>query len=169
MRHDGTEVAVGSEKYLCHFSSAEEEAELKSLGIRRFRLQNLMAAAVEKAGIPIVMGEVVQNVTLGEDTNSPTTITFASGRVITATLVFACDGANSVTRTSLFGAVSAPIYTGITILMGSADMPRPQPGICFPSSEPSRCHAVYYPTGTQCIMCSTLNLSHTVTMCTRSF
>jgi salicylate hydroxylase len=38
-----------------------------------------------------------------------------------------------------------PNYTGVTCLMGCANVPRIR-GICFPSSATTKCHACYYPT-----------------------
>ncbi len=36
LRHDGSQVAVAEEKYLCDFKSKKEEDELSSIGIRRW-------------------------------------------------------------------------------------------------------------------------------------
>ena len=55
-------------------------------------------------------------------------------------------GVKSVIRGKLFTEKDAE-YTGITCLMGAADI-KGEMGITFLSSATSKCHAVYYPTGT---------------------
>lgn len=48
-------------------------------------------------------------------------------------------------RIGLFGEEEVG-YTGITCLMGAADVKR-EKGICFLSSATSKCHGCFYPTG----------------------
>ncbi|KXS13531.1 FAD/NAD(P)-binding domain-containing protein [Gonapodya prolifera JEL478] len=140
MRHDGTEVAVASEEALA-------QGDLQSVGIRRWRLQRAILRAVEReGGIKIVMGKKLKSLQNVEgDVSGPVTILFEDGSKVRADFVFGCDGAKSRTRENICG-VLEPVYGGITCLMGSADMPRSKPGICFPTG-PNRRHGVWYPVG----------------------
>ena len=93
------------------------------------------------------MGERVEKATTMED--GRVELSFLSGTKFTADLVFGADGVKSKIRDAVLGEKrEEPEYTGVTCLMGSAPMPRPVRGICFPSSTSSRCHMCTYPTGT---------------------
>ncbi|KAJ3410981.1 hypothetical protein HDV05_002958 [Chytridiales sp. JEL 0842] len=146
MRHDGSEIAVASEKHLCDWDFEGEDEEIGSIGIRRWKLQRCFELACQKVGIQIVFGKRVEKVV--EIKENGTVILEISGGVGQKEfdLVFGCDGVKSATRSSLFPATE-PSYTGITCLMGASPTPRTKRGICFPSSSTSKFHACYYPTG----------------------
>lgn len=150
MRHDGSEVALASEHFLCQWETPQDEEERSSIGIRRWRLQKVLMEYCAEEGIPVTFNERVTRIeNVDPKPNEQVKITFESGKTISTDLVFGCDGAKSAVRGSLFGTNSdmEPAYTGITCLMGAASIPRSKPGICFPSSKTTRCHAVFYPTG----------------------
>ena len=144
-RHDGTEVAVGEEKYLCSFSSAKDEQELSSMGIRRWRLQNALRDACVREKIPIVMNVRMNSTSILPDGRVKCLL--SSGDEVICNMLFGCDGVKSAIRTSLFGSEIDPKYTGITCLMGSAPIAQTSAirGICFPSSSTTNCHACFYP------------------------
>jgi 2-polyprenyl-6-methoxyphenol hydroxylase-like FAD-dependent oxidoreductase len=146
-RHDGTIVAVAEEKYLVEWENEQDEKDLSSIGIRRWRLQKVLADACLDAGIEIFMNSRINAVKhLG---NGRVECTLADKTVVLGDLIFGCDGVKSAMRTSLFGSASntEPKYTGITCLMGSAPIAGKVKleGICFPSSSTTNCHACYYP------------------------
>ncbi|KAJ1559104.1 hypothetical protein HK405_011991 [Cladochytrium tenue] len=146
LRADGSEVAVAEERFICEWDSPEDERDLSSVGIRRWRLQRALADACEKEGISIKFGTRVVSVAGQDPTTGVVSLELSTGETVDADLVFGCDGVKSVLRGSLFPA-SEPEYTGVTVLMGVADIPREKRGICFPSSATSGFHACYYPTG----------------------
>ncbi|KAJ3397960.1 hypothetical protein HDU92_000061 [Lobulomyces angularis] len=148
MRHDGSEVAVGQEKYLCEFKDEKEEEELTSLGIRRWRLQKILVTASERMGVKIIWGKRINLVKVIDPENDiKVELTLSDNSKVNCDLLFGCDGVKSAIRTSLFGNEADPSYTGITCLMGSAPIAKKSPlnGICFPSSVTSKCHACFYP------------------------
>ncbi|KAJ1563737.1 hypothetical protein HK405_000961 [Cladochytrium tenue] len=146
LRADGSEVAVAEEKFICEWDSPEEERDLSSVGIRRWRLQRALADACEEEDITIMFGTRVDRVASQDPITGVVSLELSTGETVDADLVFGCDGVKSVLRSSLFPA-SEPEYTGVTVLMGVADIPREKRGICFPSSATSGFHACYYPTG----------------------
>ncbi|KAI9366858.1 hypothetical protein DFJ73DRAFT_5962 [Zopfochytrium polystomum] len=146
MRHDGTEVAVGEERHLSSWATLEDERDLASIGIRRWKLQQALADACADAGVAVRFGLRVVGVAGRDAATGVVALELSDGSRVEADLVFGCDGARSVLRGSLFPATE-PEYTGVTCLMGAADVPRSLRGICFPSSSTSKFHACYYPTG----------------------
>jgi 2-polyprenyl-6-methoxyphenol hydroxylase-like FAD-dependent oxidoreductase len=145
MRHDGSEVAVGEEKYLVKWENQKDQVELASMGIRRWRLQKILSEACALAGIPVIMNQRINSVSTLSD--GRVDCSMADGSHISTDFLFGCDGVKSVIRTSLFGSETEPKYTGITCLMGSAPIAEKSPisGICFPSSSTTNCHACFYP------------------------
>lgn len=146
-RHDGSIVAVASEKYLVEWENETDEKELTSLGIRRWRLQKALSDACIEAGIEIFMNSRINSVKHLK--NGKVECTLADNSTVIGDLIFGCDGVKSALRNSLFGSASnvEPKYTGITCLMGSAPIAQKSSleGICFPSSSTTNCHACYYP------------------------
>lgn len=161
MRHDGSAVATAEERWICRFADKQDEDERSSLGIRRWKLQKILYQACVDACIELHMNHVLQSLTQTSSApvashprnkpnhTKPVHLTFTNGHTDEADMVFGCDGVKSAVRASIFGSGREvdPEYTGLTILMGAAPLPRGQ-GICFPSSITSHCHAVFYPTGT---------------------
>jgi salicylate hydroxylase len=144
-RHDGTEVAVAREGVLA--PSGRDDDELAPIGIRRWKLQRALCDACDAAGIPINFGKHVSAVGSALD-GMGAELTFSDGTKTTASLVFGADGVKSKVRDAVIGAGSQePEYTGVTCLMGSSSVPRPNRGICFPSSTSTKCHMCTYPTG----------------------
>ncbi|KAL7490259.1 hypothetical protein ACHAW6_016004 [Cyclotella cf. meneghiniana] len=133
------------------------EAELLSLGIRRWKYQQVLYEACQSVGIVIHFGKRLQSISAFEkdgDVNS--LLTFKDGSRVTASLVIGADGINSKVRNYVVNPSNdpeasqkieeyVPEYTGVTCLMGCASVPRMR-GICFPSSATTKCHACYYPT-----------------------
>ena len=147
-------------------TSPRIETELQSLGIRRWKYQQVLYEACTNAGIKIHFGkrlQTVTNATDDDDDDAKTLLTFNDGSKVMTSLLIGADGINSKVRnyvvnpipTSTTGSDSEiqlqslddfmPEYTGVTCLMGCANVPRIR-GICFPSSATTKCHACYYPT-----------------------
>ena len=138
LRHDGAEVAVAEEKVLC------DDPELASLGIRRWKLQKALCDAATEAGVTIEFGARVEEV---REVDGGFAEVVTAGGVKRGRVVFGADGLKSRARRAVAGADLPAAFTGVTCLMGSAPVPRPVRGICFPSSSTTKCHACYYPTG----------------------
>jgi 2-polyprenyl-6-methoxyphenol hydroxylase-like FAD-dependent oxidoreductase len=137
-RHDGTEVACAREDALT------DEAELQSIGIRRWKLQKALFDAATAAGITVRFKMRTSGVEPRAD--GRVDVSFADGTTRTARVVFGADGIKSKVREAVVGDLKAE-FTGVTCLMGAAKMARPVRGICFPSSATTKNHACYYPTG----------------------
>ena len=159
-------------------ASSKIETDLLSLGIRRWKYQQILHDACVAAGIHIHFGKRLQSVSSissssssedDDDNNSEnghankkTLLQFKDGSCVTTSLVIGADGINSRVRKYVTNPKTAtvdqsanneeeeedyvPAYTGVTCLMGCANVPRPVRGICFPSSATTKCHACYYPT-----------------------
>ncbi|KAI8906950.1 hypothetical protein EDD86DRAFT_210160 [Gorgonomyces haynaldii] len=143
LRHDGTEVAVGQEKFLRPFKSVQEEEELGSIGIRRWRLQKVLLQECLDFGVKVKFGQRVVGIEIKDRVH----LKIDGQADVVCDLVFGCDGLKSALRNALFGKDQEPKYTGITCLMGAAPIAKQSKieGICFPSSQTSKCHACYYP------------------------
>jgi salicylate hydroxylase len=133
------------------------ETELLSLGIRRWKYQQVLYEACQSVGIVIHFGKRLQSISAFEkDGDINSLLTFKDGSAVTASLVIGADGINSKVRNYVVNPSNdpeasqkieeyVPEYTGVTCLMGCANVPRIR-GICFPSSATTKCHACYYPT-----------------------
>lgn len=139
-RHDGTEIAAAEESVL---SGGEDD--LNSIGIRRWRLQKVLFDAVLEAGIPFHFKKATKDVIMQE--NDMVKLVFEDGTSRITELLFGCDGAHSKVRQTMAGNSTKLEYTGITCLMGIADIPARVGGISFPSSTTTGCHGLYFPTG----------------------
>jgi 2-polyprenyl-6-methoxyphenol hydroxylase-like FAD-dependent oxidoreductase len=140
-RHDGSEVVTAREDVL-----HEGEEELESIGIRRWRLQNILHKAVSEAGIPVYFGKKTVNVTTCPDTGL-VEIAFEDGTTRVMQILFGADGSRSKVRDLVTGNKSPELkYTCVTCLMGMADCARPERGHCTPSANTTKCHAVFFPT-----------------------
>lgn len=133
------------------------EAELLSLGIRRWKYQQVLYEACLSVDIVIHFGKRLQSISaLEKDGDVNSLLTFKDGFTVTASLVIGADGINSKVRNYVVNLSNdpeasqkieeyVPEYTGVTCLMECASVPRMR-GICFPSSATTKCHACYYPT-----------------------
>lgn len=138
LRHDGSEVACAKE------SALTDDADLQSIGIRRWRLQKALLDAATTAGIVVRFQTRVEAVGAA-DTNG-VEVRFSDGRSRRARLVFGADGVKSKVREAVVGKREVE-YTGVTVLMGTAKVPASQRGICFPASSTTKNHACFYPVG----------------------
>jgi len=146
--HEGNEVCKAEERHLVGDNEdesggdGEEEKELYSIGIRRWKLQRILYDACLERGIPIHFRRRVE--TVKELNDSAVEITFTnSDETVRTSLLFGCDGVLGA-KASL---EQQPEYTGVTCLMGASPVPSPVRGICFPSSNTTKCHMCTYPTG----------------------
>jgi salicylate hydroxylase len=133
-------VAVGDEEALY-----PEDDDLKSIGIRRWRLQRALFDAVTDAGINVNFGKRLTKVATRDD--KLVEIAFADGTTRLTEILFGADGTMSKVRELVAGEAPAHLeYTGVTCIMGMADLGRESRGICFPSAVTTKCHACYFPT-----------------------
>lgn len=140
-KHDGTEVAKANEDFL-----AGGEEELYSIGIKRWRLQDELYAAVAKARIPVHFRKATTNVVEREE-DGLIEVHFADGTSRLTQVLFGVDGAKSRVREVFADPDTHLSYTGVTCLMGTAQCPVQRQGIHFPSSVTSKFHATYFPVG----------------------
>ncbi len=140
-RHDGTEIAKANEDFL-----AGGDEELYSIGIKRWRLQDALYAAISKARIPIHFRKATTNV-IERDEDGLIEVQFADGTSRLTEVLFGVDGGNSRVRQVFADPEVQLSYTGVTCLMGTAKCPVQQQGLHFPSSVTSKFHAVYFPVG----------------------
>jgi 2-polyprenyl-6-methoxyphenol hydroxylase-like FAD-dependent oxidoreductase len=140
MRHDGSIVAVAEEKHLI----VEDDKDLQSMGIKRWRLQKILFQECVDRNIKILLNKRINNVRI---LDSGMVECHLDKESFVCDYLFGCDGVKSAIRTSLFGSGVEPLYTGITCLMGSAPIAKTSPinGISFPSSPTTKIHACYYP------------------------
>lgn len=139
-RHDGTEVAVANETVL----SDKDDEHIQSIGIRRWRLLNVLYEAVVEAGIPVHFGKKLVGV--NSDENGVVQVSFEGGTFMNTQVLFAADGSKSTVR-SIIQPSSELKYTGVTCVMGMAENSKPEDvGILFPSSVTSNCHGCFFPT-----------------------
>jgi 2-polyprenyl-6-methoxyphenol hydroxylase-like FAD-dependent oxidoreductase len=129
--------------------SEDDDGLLQPLGIRRWKLQKILFEAVQKAGIPIYFSKEVTSIDNNSNSNNggEVTIHFADGTEKVANMLLAADGAKSPIRTAVAGNLTKLTYTGTTCLYGTASVAREARGICFPSSDTTKCHGCFYPIG----------------------
>ena len=123
-----------------------DDAELQSIGIRRWKFQKALCDAAAAAGIVIKFSKRTELVEPRGDGSGYVDVRFADGTARTARLVIGADGVKSQVREAVVGKLSAE-FTGVTCLMGAAKVPRPVRGISFPSSRTTKNHGCFYPTG----------------------
>ncbi len=144
----------------------DDVSNLRSMGIRRYRYQDILHDACREVGIVMHFGKrLVRTSTMANGTNEGRTmLEFKDGTRASCSLLIGADGINSKVREQVInpstsGVVDGtavddddaapaaaryvPAYTGVTCLMGCANVPFIR-GICFPSSVTTRCHACYY-------------------------
>jgi salicylate hydroxylase len=139
MRHDGTIVATAKETFLIN----ENDDDLQSMGIKRWRLQKILYQECVDRNIKIEWNKRIEKVEMIDQGIK----CYLANDSFVCDFLFGCDGVKSAIRTSLFGTGVEPTYTGITCLMGSAPVAKQSPinGISFPSSPTTKIHACYYP------------------------
>ena len=89
LRHDGTEVACAAEAALT------DDAELQSIGIRRWKFQKALCDAAAAAGIVIKFSKRTELVEPRGDGSGYVDVRFADGTARTARLVIGADGVKS--------------------------------------------------------------------------
>lgn len=107
-------------------------------------MQKALHDAVREAGIPIHFNKRVISISNRDD--GLTEIAFEDGTRRLTEVLFGADGSRSKVREEVAGKTSKLKYTGVTCLMGTADLPRESRGICFPSSITTKCHGCFFPT-----------------------
>lgn len=149
-RHDGTEIASADEfKLLQDGDSTEDTAEqLQPIGIRRWRLQKVLFQAVQDAGINVHFNKRLQSLAQEQVSEGPRVrLTFQDGTVRTTQLLIGCDGSKSQVRSIVSHGKYKLQHTGTTCLMGTSTVPSQVRGISLPSSDTTKCHGAFYPTG----------------------
>jgi salicylate hydroxylase len=140
--HDGTEVMTAEESVL-----SEGQQDLESIGIRRWRLQKVLFDQARLQGIPIFFDMAVMDL-VTKDENGLVDVTFSNGTHRQTQILFGADGTHSAVRELLAGTNTSKLeYSGVTCLMGLAECPKEEQGICSPSATTTKCHAVFFPTG----------------------
>jgi 2-polyprenyl-6-methoxyphenol hydroxylase-like FAD-dependent oxidoreductase len=152
-RSDGSVVMEASEHVL-----ASGDEDLEPFGIRRWKLQQVLYEAVQKAGIHVHFSHTLVNIKESNNNSSSeqgchnhlaapkTLLEFKNGSRVECDLVFAADKGKSTVRNTVVPEDETQLeYTGVTCLMGVAEGCGAS-GIAFPSSTASKCHAVYFPT-----------------------
>ena len=130
-----------------------DEDDLQPLGIRRWKLQQTLYDAVQKAAIPVHFGKKILRIhkipssAAASGCDEYIRLTFTDGTTLATRLLLAADGAKSVIRQTVAGHLSQLTYTGTTCWYGVSSLPRPERGICFPTSHTTQCHGCFYPTG----------------------
>ena len=171
--HDGTEVVSAQERSLSSTNKKKnnksgnvcapdqqeqaddndnDDDDLQPLGIRRWKLQQILYDAVQKAAIPVHFGKKILRIHKIPSSAAPSSyeyirLTFTDGTTLATRLLLAADGAKSMIRHSVAGHLSQLTYTGTTCWYGVSSLPRPERGICFPTSHTTQCHGCFYPTG----------------------
>ena len=147
VKHCGTEIAQANEDVL----HQGDDEDMQSLGIGRWRLHNVLWEATQEAGIPIHFEKAIDDIVqLPRDDGQQDLVCvhFGDHTHRMAHLLFGTDGTWSKTRQLVLGDDHHKLeYAGVTCLMGIAqDCPKPDTGVCCPSSTTSQCHAIFFPT-----------------------
>lgn len=144
-RHDGSVVMTAQEEVLGR--NKDDATQLRTVGIKRWKLQTILLSAVQAQGIPVFFGRAIREIR--ENTNHHVVdVLLEDGTHRTASLVFGADGVKSAVRNYVAGALQPHNqlkYTGTTTLMGLASIPRPDNQISIVTSLTSQCHAVFFP------------------------
>jgi 2-polyprenyl-6-methoxyphenol hydroxylase-like FAD-dependent oxidoreductase len=114
---------------------AGQEDDLKSIGIRRWRLQKVLLQAVEEAGIKIHFAKRLERV---KQVDEQVQLQFADGTSRACKLLLAADGSNSQVRKIITRNQSTLKYTGTQCLMGTSALARAKRGLCLPSSPTTK-------------------------------
>ena len=144
-RHDGTDSAVADERKLMRSLGHEELDDLQPLGFQRWRLQKILFQASQDANIQVHFGKRLEM--LEELPDRSIKVRFADGTERRTRLLIGVDGSKSQVRNLVCKGKHQLKYTGTTCLMGTADIGRPERGLCLPSSDTTKCHGAFYPTG----------------------
>mmetsp|Transcript_13275 Transcript_13275/g.25144 ORF Transcript_13275/g.25144 Transcript_13275/m.25144 type:complete len:466 (+) Transcript_13275:140-1537(+) len=168
VKHCGTAVvAEGNEDVLHH----GDDETVSSLGIGRWRLHQALWEATQEAGISIHFKKAIEDIVqlttkcngnCNDDNQNDNDehqegdlvcVYFADHTHRMTHLLFGTDGTWSKTRQLVLRdnevdeSHHALEYSGVTCLMGIAqDCPKPDTGVCCPTSTTTQCHAIFFPT-----------------------
>jgi 2-polyprenyl-6-methoxyphenol hydroxylase-like FAD-dependent oxidoreductase len=133
-----------------------ETHDLQPIGIRRWKLQKILYQAVQDAGMKIHFNKGLESLELNVSSSQKgepeaaadlIRLQFKDGTIRITKLLLGADGSKSQVRTLVSDGKYQLEYTGTTCIMGSSKVPRQVRGLCLPSSETTRCHGAFYPTG----------------------
>jgi salicylate hydroxylase len=144
-RHDGSVIMTAQEEVLGR--NENDTTQLRTVGIKRWKLQIILLSAVQSKGIPIYFGKAIQEVRENNSRNGTVDVQLSDGTHRTASLVLAADGTKSVVRKYVTETEmqNNPLkHAGTTTLMGLASIPR-NDRISVVTSLTSQCHAVFFP------------------------
>ncbi|GAX27826.1 hypothetical protein FisN_13Hh067 [Fistulifera solaris] len=145
-RHDGSVIMTAQEDVLGR--NENDTTPLRTVGIKRWKLQIILLSAVQSKGIPIHFGKAIQEVRETKSSSGTVTVRLSDGTHRTAALVLAADGTKSVVRKYVteMELHNHPLkHAGTTTLMGLASIPRNDDRISIVTSLTSQCHAVFFP------------------------
>ena len=137
--HDGNGMIEADENAL-HRNNSED---LYSIGLCRWRLQNVLYDAVIEQGIKVHFKKKAASV---ERLDHCMRMNFVDGTHCCTRILFGVDGSKSTIRRMLFKEHFELNYTGVTCIMGIAKNFPVEKGISFPSSNTTKCHACFFPT-----------------------
>lgn len=124
---------------------AVADTDIQPIGIRRWKLQQILYDAAAEAGIVIHFGKRLNTIT--ELANGAIQLQFEDETACETDLLLAADGAKSKIRSIVTNDACQLKYIGTTCLMGTSSTPRKDRGLSLPSSPTTRCHGAFYPTG----------------------
>lgn len=138
-------MATADERKLTRSDGHDHLDDLQPIGVRRWKLQKILYEAVLAAGIKVHFRKRLEH--LEELSDQTVRIRFSDGTERRTCLLIGVDGSKSQVRTLVTQGKHQLKYTGTTCLMGISNVGRLERGLCLPSSDTTKCHGAFYPTG----------------------